>query len=95
MPYVYFLTNASRTVLYIGVTVNLPRRLTQHRMHHSPTSFTSRYQCYTCVYVEEYERITEAIAREKYLKSLSRQSKENLINTTNPAWQELMPYTRT
>ena len=41
------------------------------------------------VYYEEYDDIEEAIAREKQIKAGSRQKKIDLINSLNPAWEEL------
>ena len=41
--YVYMLTNASRVVLYIGVTSDLEGRLYEHR-HAPETTFTGRYK---------------------------------------------------
>lgn len=86
---VYILTNAARTVLYVGVTSNLPRRLYQHRTHQSPKSFTSLYNCHICIYTEEFPTILDAIAREKQIKKMSRTKKEALITAANPAWEEL------
>ena len=42
MNYVYILTNAAHTVLYIGVTSNLPRRLYEHK-HELIDGFTKTY----------------------------------------------------
>jgi putative endonuclease len=40
------------------------------------------------VYFEEFERIEDAIAREKQIKAGSRQKKIELINRMNPEWND-------
>ena len=51
--WVYILTNASRNVMYVGVTNNLENRIVQHR--EAPRdSFTGRYSVTTLVYAEDY-----------------------------------------
>ena len=86
--YVYLLTNANHTVLYIGVTNDLPRRVAQHKagVHEG---FTKQYNVHKLVYFETYPDINAAIVREKQLKAGSRARKLALINLNNPAWEEL------
>ena len=85
--YVYILTNRSRT-LYIGVTNDLARRLTEHRQ--APAgSFTGRYRLDVLVYFEQHRYILNAIAREKQLKGWRRARKIALIESENPQWKEL------
>ena len=51
--YVYMLTNPARTVLYIGVTNNLSRRLHEHAAGLGTAGkFTGRYQANLLVYFE-------------------------------------------
>ncbi len=88
--YVYILTNRRHTVLYIGVTNNLKRRIHEHRTKATP-GFTSRYNVYKLVYFERFTDIRIAIRREKQLKNWKRTWKEDLIATLNPDWIELMP----
>ncbi|GAA3970271.1 GIY-YIG nuclease family protein [Hymenobacter antarcticus] len=86
--YVYILTNTSRTVLYIGVTNDLPRRLYEHSAGRGDTSkFTGRYQAELLVYFEISPDPTRAIARGKVLKGWSRAKKNALIQAFNPTWQ--------
>jgi putative endonuclease len=86
--YTYILSNERRTVLYIGVTNNLKRRVGEHKTKLND-GFTSRYNCDRLVYHEEYSHIRVAIAREKRLKKYPRRWKENLINGFNPQWLDL------
>jgi len=86
--YVYFLTNRNNTVLYIGVTNNLKRRVLEHKNKVS-SGFTSMYNVHKLVYYETFTDIRVAIAREKQLKGWLRKRKDELIEKTNPYWKEL------
>ena len=86
--YLYILTNAMRSALYIGVTSNLKRRLWEHINDLSP-GFSSRYKTKTLVYFEVFNSIEEAISREKQLKDWNRAKKKTLIERTNPEWKPL------
>ena len=86
--YVYLLTNKNKTVIYIGVTSNLLKRIYQHK-NKEYKGFTAKYNCDLLVYYEEFNDITQAIAREKQLKSGNRKRKETLINQHNPNWNDL------
>jgi putative endonuclease len=86
--WVYILTNLKCGVLYIGVTNDLERRLWEHRSD-AIAGFTKRYNCHRLVMSERYERIDEAIAREKQLKAWRRAWKIELIEQTNPDWNDL------
>ena len=85
---VYILTNKNKTTLYIGVTRNLQRRIAEHKLHINK-SFSDRYNTEYLVYYEVYERLDEAIHREKQLKKWHREWKEALINEFNPEWKDL------
>ena len=82
--FIYILTNKNNKVLYTGVTSNLEQRLHQHRTGFFNDSFTSRYKVDKLVYYEEFPDITDAIAREKQIKSGSRKKKTDLIERINP-----------
>ncbi|SFQ72386.1 GIY-YIG nuclease family protein [Hymenobacter arizonensis] len=86
--YVYLLTNANHTVLYIGVTNNLTRRVAEHKagMHQG---FTKKYNVHKLVHFETFPDVNAAIAREKQLKAGSRAKKLALVHINNPTWQEL------
>ena len=86
--YVYILTNPGHTVLYIGVTSNIVRRVYEHR-EKLVTGFTARYNCSYLVYFEESTDVNSALEREKQLKAGSRQKKLDLIRKDNPNWEDL------
>ena len=85
--YVYILTNKLHTVLYVGVTTSLSRRMKEHAAGQS--AFTRRYNVHKLIYVEEYSVIRDAIAREKQIKSWSRKRKMELVDSRNPLWKAL------
>ncbi|HRN27975.1 MAG TPA: GIY-YIG nuclease family protein [Ignavibacteriaceae bacterium] len=86
--YVYILASKRNGTLYIGVTNNLLRRITEHK-EGLGSKFTQRYQIHMLVYFEEYASPQEAIAREKQLKWWHRKWKIELIETLNPEWKDL------
>jgi putative endonuclease len=88
--YVYILTNPTRTVLYIGVTNDLTRRLFEHSEGRGNIEkFTGKYQADLLIYFEICADAPQAIAREKQLKGWTRAKKEALINGFNPDWKEI------
>jgi len=82
------ITNKNNTVIYIGVTSDLLKRVYQHKVK-NVKGFTAKYNCNKLVYFEEFSDISEAIQREKQLKSRNRKHKESLINIENPEWLDL------
>ncbi len=86
--YVYFLTNKNNSVLYVGMTNNLQRRLFEHQQELAD-SFTKRYHVHKLIYFEITTDVKAAIEREKQIKSWSRKRKEQLIATMNPEWKDL------
>jgi len=82
---VYILTNKHSTTLYIGITNNLTRRLSQHRRGETE-GFTKRYQLNRLVWFEHFRNVNDAIACEKKLKGWRRSRKIALIEYTNPRW---------
>jgi len=68
--YVYIMTNKYRTTFYIGVTSDLTARVWQHT-NGEGSQFVKRYRLFDMVFFEHFERITDAIDREKQLKKLA------------------------
>jgi putative endonuclease len=85
--FVYIISNRTH-VLYIGVTNDLDNRTGQHQEGANP-GFTQRYHLNRLVYFELYDRIGDAIAREKQLKGWRRSKKVALIEALNPGWSDL------
>ena len=89
--FVYIITNEYRTTLYIGITNNIQKRLSQHYFdsQNAKQSFAGKYNCIYLVYYEGFQYPKEAIAREKELKKWRREKKNNLISEFNPKWETL------
>ena len=88
MNYVYILSNWDDSVLYIGVTSNLPKRLFEHR-NGLADGFTKKYNVHKLVYFEEASYMRSALEREKQLKGWTRAKKNALIQLLNPDWKDL------
>lgn len=88
MAFIYILTNKNNSVLYIGVTNNLTRRIYEHKEKLAP-GFSNDYQLSKLVYYEVFPSITQAIEREKALKNWHRDWKNRLITKQNPSWKDL------
>ena len=88
MYYVYILTNKSNSVMYIGVTNDLARRVWEHKTE-VIDGFTKKYHVHKLVYFEEYSDVNEAIAREKQIKDWSRDKKNALVKTKNALYEDL------
>ncbi|WP_288243421.1 GIY-YIG nuclease family protein [uncultured Chryseobacterium sp.] len=87
--FVYIMTNKNNTVLYTGVTSNLPKRVCEHKGKFFELSFTSKYNVNKLIYWESFQEIGDAIFREKQIKAGSRKKKIDLINSINPEWRDL------
>ena len=88
--YVYIVTNERHTILYIGVTSDLPKRIYEHR-HGITKEFCYKYNVHKLVYATYFEDITYALAHEKRFKNWRRSWKQELIEKDNPNWEELSP----
>ena len=86
--HVYMLASGRHGTLYVGVTNDLARRIHEHK-EKLIKGFTSQYGVTCLVWYETYERIDEAIAREKALKKWHRNWKIRLIEEMNPEWEDL------
>ena len=86
--YVYIMTNNRNTVLYVGVTSDVVKRVYEHK-EKLVEGFTRRYNIVKLVYYEVFEDMENAILREKQIKAGSRQKKVELIDRMNPDWCDL------
>jgi len=85
--FVYILSSQSRN-LYTGVTNDVFRRVFQHRDGRG-SIFTQKYRIRRLVYFERHDDVRRAISREKEIKAWRRQKKIALIESLNPAWEDL------
>ena len=87
--YVYILCNRKNGTLYLGVTSNLSERVSEHKAKRNE-GFSATYDVTRLVWFTRFDLIVDAIAREKTMKGWPRQWKINLIEETNPDWDELV-----
>ena len=88
MYYVYILASDNNRTLYIGVTNDIVRRMSEHKSG-AVEGFTKRYHVQKLVYLEFTKDVYAAISREKQLKGWRREKKVALINEQNPFWKDL------
>ncbi|MFC1687972.1 GIY-YIG nuclease family protein [Patescibacteria group bacterium] len=86
--FAYIITNKYNTVLYIGMTNNLERRIYEHK-NGVNEGFSKDYRLHKLVYFEESNDVYEVIKREKQLKSWKRKWKLDLIKKENPSFNDL------
>ncbi len=87
-PCVYILASKRNGTLYVGVTSALPKRIHEHKTG-AYGGFTKKYHVHMLVYSEYHTRMTDAITREKQIKSWKRAWKIALIEDQNPEWRDL------
>ena len=87
-PCVYILATDRNGTLYIGVTSNLAKRITQHK-NGEADGFTKKYSVHKLVWYEYCDTMPAAIAEEKRLKEWNRKWKIQLIEKVNPYWKDL------
>ena len=76
------------SVLYIGVTSQLPQRIWQHK-NGVVEGFTKKYHVHKLVYFELFEDVALATNREKQLKQWKREWKLDLVRESNPDFLDL------
>lgn len=81
--YCYIVSNKNKTVLYIGYTENLERRINQHKKGNGAV-FTKRYNATELIYFEKFTNKKEAKKREKQLKNWKKDWKWDLVKKSNP-----------
>lgn len=86
--FVYILASQRNGTLYIGMTNDLMRRVSEHKTG-AVEGFTKRYNVHELMYYEETDNVSAAISREKQLKNWQRAWKIALIEKDNPQWKDL------
>ena len=87
-PAVYMLASKRNGTLYIGVTLNLVKRIWEHK-NNMVEGFTKRYGVHQLVWYELHNNMESALEREKRMKGWKRKWKIELIESMNPNWQDL------
>ncbi len=86
-PVVHIMASATGRALYIGITTDMSRRLSEHRA--GKVTHTSKYRISRLILIEPHSTAPAAIAREKQLKGWLRAKKVALIQKENPLWKDL------
>ena len=86
-PCVYILASRPRGIIYTGVTSNLGHRVWQHKQK-LVAGFTRTYNADLLVWYELHTEMYAAITREKQIKKWNRNWKIELIEASNPEWQD-------
>ncbi len=86
--HVYILSNKNRTALYVGYTIDLKRRVLEHKNKRG-AKFTKRYSIFDFVYFEEFNSKYNARKREHQLKNWHKEWKWNLIKENNTELKDL------
>ena len=86
--FVYILASKKYGTLYTGITSNLVKRVSEHK-EGLADGFTKRYDVKTLVYYERHTAAESAITREKQIKEWKRLWKIEMIEKTNPGWDDL------
>ncbi len=73
------------------MTVDLEKRINEHRTKVFVNSFTAKYHIDRLVYYEEIASLDEARVREIQIKGWRRSKKIALIKSTNPEFTNLFP----
>src|SRR5204862_7114752 len=81
--WVYIMTNRRNGTLYVGTTVNLARRVWEHR-EGVADGFTKQYGLRRLVYAEHHTNILSAKQREMNIKHWPRAWNVRLIHQENP-----------
>jgi len=89
-PCVYIMASSWNGTLYAGVTSDLVKRVWEHK-NDLVDGFTKEYRVHDLVWFERHETMESAILREKAIKEWKRVWKVELIEKTNPSWQDLYP----
>jgi putative endonuclease len=86
--WVYIMSNHRNGTLYVGVTADLRRRITEHKAG-TGSLFCRRYKLNRLVYAESHPDVRIAIQRETSIKRWPRAWKVRLIHLGNPDWQDI------
>lgn len=80
--YVYILSSLSTKRSYVGITLDLDRRLAEHNAGN--TASTRPWRPWKIIHTETFATRSEALKRESYLKRpIGRKERKDLINVRN------------
>ena len=82
--YVVYLLRCSDNTLYCGITTDIERRLNEHNglIKNKGAHYTRARLPVNCVYKQSFPNRSEASKEEACIKSLTREQKEKLIESS-------------
>ena len=80
MPYNVYILLCKDGSYYTGYTKDIKNRVEQHKKGQG-ARYTQMHQAQKIVYVEEFKSRSEAMRRERKIKSLKHTEKQRLVNT--------------
>lgn len=87
--FVYVLASKAHGKLYVGITKNLKKTVSDHKMG-MVRGFPGEYEVKILVYYEHFENYGEALVREQsFNKWKNRNWLISLIQQVNPTWRDL------
>ena len=86
--WVYIMANRYRGAIYVGVTSDLSKRIYKHR-EGGGSDYAYRRELKRLVWADHFDGIELAIAHEKRVKRWHRKWKIDLIEKSNPEWDDL------
>ncbi|MDI5898175.1 GIY-YIG nuclease family protein [Flavobacterium yafengii] len=86
--YVYIL-KCNDNSLYVGITSNLERRVTEHNAGKYPKAYTHSRRPVTLAFYQDFAEPNQVIEFEKKIKKWSREKKQCLINENFDKLQDL------
>lgn len=84
MPYFVYILRCKDTSLYVGYTNDLARRVTHHNESKRGAHYTKTRRPVTLVHMEKYKTLSEALRREREIKSWKRAEKLKLFVSPPP-----------
>ncbi|MEM5518659.1 GIY-YIG nuclease family protein [Henriciella sp. AS95] len=85
---VYLLANRKMGTLYVGSTADLITRMGQHKSGEGSV-FTRKYGVTRLVWFDRFPEMPPALHAERRMKEWKRQWKIDLIEKSNPDWDDL------
>jgi putative endonuclease len=82
--WVYIMTNKLDSVLYMGITNDLTRRVSEHQSGETP-GFTADYRCHKLIFSEHYSDVQDAISREKATEGMVAQEESRADREYEPS----------
>jgi putative endonuclease len=86
--FVYIMASGRNGTIYVGSTIDLVKRIHDHR-NGTVDSFTKERNCHRLVWYEVHDDINSARLRERRMKEWKRAWKLREIEGSNPDWDDL------